>query len=81
MRRPPQAAQRWVKPLGNLFERRGNAYHFREEAKETEPHPTIPTNVSAESATYTPENATASLDLLVEIVNTVVASPSAALQK
>ena len=74
-----EAAERWREPLSDVFNWRGSAAHFSEESKPVVPHP-LGTNVSAENAVFSPENATVAVDVMMDLLATVIAEPSPELQ-
>ena len=73
------AADRWREPLRDLFALRDRAVHFIEASKPVLPHP-LDTNVSFENATYSPENTTAAVDMMMDLLTTVASEPSTELR-
>ena len=69
------AADRWREPLRDLFAVRDRAVHFIEASKPAVPHP-LDTNVSFENETYSPENTTAAIDMMMDLLTTVAGEPS-----
>jgi hypothetical protein len=54
---------------------RNPALHHRPEFSDTVSHPTLPTNVSPEYATYTSENASSAVAFMLDVFQTCIAAP------
>jgi len=76
---PPKNAQEWLTSIGTLVRTRGNAVHFIESPKPVQPHPTG-THTSPENATFTVENASAAVDLMLDVLTRAIESPSVELE-
>jgi hypothetical protein len=66
---------KWQKSIETLFDDRGALVHFRGVAREMQPHPSGKSDVSAESAFYTAERATHTVDLAHEVLTIAYTRP------
>jgi len=69
------AASRWGRQLKKLYRLRDGVAHHTSRFSEGGPHPSGRTNVSAEMATYTAEQAVGSVDLALDVVTHCLTHP------